>query len=605
MTLGRWPDFSEALLVLGTAFVATVLLTPVVRSGAVRFGLVGKPVEDRWGKRVTARLGGVAIFLGFVIASLWWVPLDRLPMSVFLGGAAVFLLGLMDDIRRFPPYTKLFVQLLIGCLVVLGGVHIELIRWPWLSIPLSVLWFVLVMNAFNLLDNMDGLAAGIGALAATFCAFHAIFAHQVVVATLGIALAGACLGFLRFNFPPAKIYMGDSGSHFLGLSLAILALLGSWRHSTQLLSVLAVPVLVLAVPIFDTCFVTIQRLVHRRHPFTGGTDHVSHRLVILGLSVRQTVVALYVVSACLGLLSVVSVTLDPLPALAIWLLVLTSLLLFGVYLGQVNVYRVVPPTATSEESAPAGRTTFIQTMLFHKRRLVEILVDFCLICSAYVFAHVLRFEGVLTAELQRLIVRSLPMILVIKLSCFMSCGLYRGMWRYLGLRDLIMVFRAVTLGSLLSSIALLYLWRFEGYSRAALFIDWMLCFLGVAGSRIAERLLDEWIWAAREGEIPVLIIGAGDGGERVLRYLHYDQRSGRRAVAFLDDDVKKFGSLIHGVPIIGTRAQLAHALSDYGVREVLIAIADPPGDLLQHVQQCCAPHGVTWKVVTAGVTDAV
>jgi UDP-GlcNAc:undecaprenyl-phosphate GlcNAc-1-phosphate transferase len=397
--------------------------------------------------------------------------------------------------------------------------------------------------------------------------------------------------------------MGDSGSHFLGLSLAALALFGSWRHSTQLLSVLAVPSLMLAVPIFDTCFVTVQRLLHRQHPFVGGTDHVSHRLAILGLSIRQTVIALYGVSVYLGLFSVVSVFLRPLTTLVIWLFLLTTLVLIGRYLSQVNVYRLEQRSVPPEVSDPSGPVTFIETMLLHKRRLLEVLVDFALVSGTYVFAHLLRFEGTLSGELQRLILQSLPVILVAKLTCFAACGLYRGVWRYLGLSDIITVFKAVTFGSLLSLLALLYLWRFEGYSRAVLVIDWMLTFLMVGGSRVAERLLDEWINATVEQGVPVLILGAGDTGERVLRYLKHEGKPARRVVGFLDDNARKHGNRIHGCAVLGGRARLPEALQAHRVREVLVAISDPPGELLQHVQRCCEPLGVTWKVVTTGMTQ--
>ena len=588
-----------------TAFTVTLLLTPLVRIAAVRLGWIAKPVEDRWGRRIIARLGGVGMFAGFVAAALLWVPLETPVPGLLLGTVLVFGLGLLDDVRRIPASIKLVGQLLIGCVVVLSGIHIGFTQWPWLSIPLSVFWFVLVMNAFNLLDNMDGLAAGVGAIAAAFCAFHAMLAQQWFVVSLDCMLFGVCAGFLLFNFPPAKIFMGDSGSHFLGLNLAALALFGSWRHSTQLLSVLAVPSLVLAVPIFDTCFVTIQRLVHRQHPFVGGTDHVSHRLAVLGLSTRRTVLALYGVSACLGSLSVASVFLKPLAALVIWLFVVIALVLIGLYLSRVKVYRLEQRIAASDMSELARPVTLIETMLLHKRRLLEILVDFAIVSGTYVGAHLLRFEGAMSGEVQRLILQSLPVVLVAKVGCFAVCGLYRGVWRYLGLSDLLTVLKAVTLGSLASLLALLYLWRFEGYSRAVLIIDWMLTFLAIGGSRVVERLLDEWVNAAIERGIPVLILGAGDTGERVLRYLRHDVRPSRRVVGFLDDDAKKHGNLIHGCVVMGGRAKLSHVLQSRQVREVLVAINDPPGELLEYVRRCCEPLGVTWKVVTAGVTNAV
>ncbi|MBI4342350.1 MAG: hypothetical protein HY599_03165 [Candidatus Omnitrophica bacterium] len=587
-----------------TAFAVAFLLTPWVRSLAVRLGRIEKPVEDRWGRRVIARLGGVAMYAGLAVSIPLWVPLHGPVAGLLAGLTLVFALGLVDDLRRMRPYTKLIAQLLIGCVVVIGGIRVELPQWPWLAVPLSVLWFVLVMNAFNLLDNMDGLAAGEGAIAAAFCALHALRTGQWTVAAVAMATSGVCLGFLRYNFPPAKIFMGDSGSHLLGLTLAALALLGSWHQSTRLLSVLAVPTLVLAVPIFDTCFVTLQRLSHRVHPFVGGTDHVSHRLAILGLSTRQTVLALYAVSAGLGAISLVSAELRLLPGLALWLSVVMVLVLVGRFLARVNVYQLTPAPAHREPAEPGAPATVIETMLLHKRRLVEILVDFCLVSSAYVFAHLLRFEGVITGDLQRLIVQSLPVLLAIKLLCFAGCGLYREVWRYIGLTDVLTVFKAVTLGSALSSLALLYLWRFQGYSRAVLVIDWMLTFLAVGGSRVAERLLDEWIASLAERKTTVLLIGAGDTGVRVLRYLNAEAHPGKRVVGFLDDDPATHGSRLHGCEVLGGRRLLPQALETYGVREVLITIVDPPGDLLREVRRCCEPRGVAWRVVTAGVTSA-
>ena len=603
-------ELSGTGLACGTAAALTFAATPLVRIVAVRVGLITKPVEDRWGRRVVARLGGAAMFLGFITCVRLWVPWEPPVVGLLIGATLIFGLGLADDLRRIPPYTKLVGQLLIGSLVVISGIRLSLGQWEWVSIPCSILWFVLVINAFNLLDNMDGLAAGIGAIAAGFCALLAGWAGQWTIATLAAIIVGICLGFLRYNFPPAKIFMGDSGSHLLGLSLAALALMGSWRHSTQILSVLAVPTLVLAVPIFDTCFVTIQRLLHRQHPFHGGTDHVSHRLAVLGLSVRQTVLALYGVSACLGFLGIASARLKPLPTLAIWLSVVTGLLLFGRYLSHVKVYRLEPvPIGGGLADARPARAeaplTLIGTMLLHKRRLLEILVDFCLISSAYVFAHLLRYEGVLTTDIQQLVVKSLPVILVIKIGCFAVCHLYRGVWRYLGLADIVTMFKAVTLGSVLSALALLFLWRFEGFSRAVLVIDGMLTFLAVGGSRVAERLLDEWIHRTAAPAAATLIIGAGDTGEMVLRYLRYESRPPRRVIGFLDDDVRTHGSRIHGTPVLGDRFKLAGVVETRQVREVLIAMSDPPGELLQHVQRCCEPLGVTWKVVTAGIMSAL
>ena len=571
---------------------------------AVRCGWVSRPVHDRWGRRAIARLGGVAMYAAFLLSTLFWMPLDKPVVGLLIGSTMVFALGLADDIKRMSPYTKLIGQLVIGTVVVVCGIQINIVQWEWVAIPATVLWFVLVMNAFNLLDNMDGLASGTGAIAAGFCAIHAALSGQWPVASLAAIVCGSSIGFLAFNFPPAKIYMGDSGSHLLGLSLAALALMGTWQHSTQLLSVLAFPALVLAVPIFDTCFVTLQRLLNRQHPFVGGTDHVSHRLAILGLSVRQTVLTLYGLSLAFGFLSLVSVQLRPLPGVALWLSAFTGLILCGAYLANVKVYRLEERPAGDETVAMPAGATRIETMLLHKRRLLEILVDFCLICSVYVFAYLLRFEGYLSPDLQRLIVKSLPIVLVIKLTSFASYGLYRGVWRYLSLTDIMAMFRAVCVASIASALAILYVWRFEGFSRSVLIIDAMLTFLAVGGSRVVERLLDEWITLATARGKPVLIIGTGDAGVRIVRLLKDEEPVIHRVVAFLDDDRRMHGMVIHGVPVVGGRDRLIELIQRYGVREVLVAVSDPPGNLLEHIRTCCEPNSVAWRVVTASVTNA-
>ena len=587
-----------------TAFALAFVLTPGVRRLALARGWVSRPVADRWGHRIVARAGGIVMFAGFLGATLLWVPSTPRVASLWLGTTLVFALGLWDDLARMRPYTKLLLQLLIGCVMVMRGVRIELFGWPWLSIPVSILWFAVIINAFNLLDNMDGLAAGVGAIAAGFCVYHAGLREQWTIVSLSAALCGSCLGFLSFNFPPARIFMGDSGSHFLGLTLATLALPGEPTHQRgQLVTVLAVPVLILAVPIFDTCFVAIQRVAHGQHPFKGGKDHVSHRLAILGLSTRQTVLALYATSAALGLLSILSASLESFSSVPFWLMALTVLLLLGLYLAQVKVYRAdaLPdgPQASDPVMTPLG------TMLLHKRRLVELIVDFLMISCVYVLAHMLRFEGQLNPDVHALIVQSLPLVLALKLACFAGFGLYRGVWRYVGLADLVTVFKAVTLGSVLSTALLVYAWRFEGYSRSVLIIDWMLTFLAVAGSRVVGRLLDEWISAAAVQGTPTLIIGAGDTGELVLRCVRHEEHLGLSVVGFLDADPRKHGNRIHGCPVLGGPFELVETVERHRVRKVLIAINDPPGALLQLVQQCCEPRRIAWKVVTAGITDVV
>jgi UDP-GlcNAc:undecaprenyl-phosphate GlcNAc-1-phosphate transferase len=329
------------------------------------------------------------------------------------------------------------------------------------------------MNAFNLMDNMDGLSAGIGTIAAFFCGWQALQTGQVLVAIVAGSLAGATLGFLQYNLPPARIFMGDTGSQVLGLGLGTLALMQTWHHGARLLGMLALPTLLLAVPIFDTLFVMVERLIHGRHPFQGGTDHMSHRLGLLGLSSRQVVFTLYALAGAFGFLSILLAGQNPLAITGILLLTLGGLLLLGAYLAKVRVYTGPAPSG----AAASTRFTLIDTMLMHKRRILEVLVDFAFVCGCYVMAHLLRYEAYLGWDVEQLLYKSLPWVIVVKMTCFFACGLYRGVWRYIGLSDLLTLIKAVTFGSVMTALALLYLWRFEGYSRAVLVIDWMFSFL--------------------------------------------------------------------------------------------------------------------------------
>ncbi|MBI1952737.1 MAG: hypothetical protein HYS41_01270 [Candidatus Omnitrophica bacterium] len=579
----------QVFLAGAASYLLSSVLTPLVRRMALAVGCVAHPAQDRWGRRVVPRLGGLSISIGFLAAVAWGSFREPRLLGLFLAGLWISGVGLVDDFRGLHPNTKLIAQIIAGCGVVLSGIQVDL-AIMWLAIPLTIGWLVLVMNAFNLMDNMDGLSAGIGVIAASFCVWHALEAQQGVLAILLAALAGATFGFLQYNLPPAKIFMGDTGSQVLGLGLGSLALLGAWKNSTNLLSILAFPTLLLAVPIFDTLFVTVERIFHGRHPFQGGTDHASHRLSLLGLTTRQAVFTLYGVSAAFGAISIGLTSQGQLMVTGVWLSAVGLLLLGGAYLARVSVYANQPEVSENPD------VPLIKTGLMHKRRILEVLVDFTLVCASYVFAHLLRFEANLTPDLEKLIFQSLPWIIVIKMACFFACGLYRGLWRYLGIPDLINIFKAVALSSVLSALLVLYLWRFEGYSRAVFIIDGLLLFIAIGGARLTEPLLNEWVFNSLEGSKPVLIVGAGDGGELLLQQIKLDRAGNRRVVGFLDDSPSMQGVCINGIPILGTRRDLGRIVQTHRVQEVFIAVSRPPSDLLQQIQSFCGENNIGWSV---------
>ena len=330
----------DAVAAGAAGLAASLALTPAVRALARRAGVVAKPKSDRWHTRPTAMLGGVAIAVAVIGAVLLLVPRTREIVIVVSVSAALFAVGLADDFLHIKPYQKLIGQLLgAGAVIALGLVL------PWtpshaVNVAITLFWLVGITNAVNMLDNMDGLASGVSAIAAAFLAMNFYVSDQLPQALMLIAFAGALAGFLAYNHHPASIFMGDCGSMFVGFFLAssVLAAGTGGGRSRSVAAVLAVPVLVLVVPIFDTTLVTLLRKLAGRPASQGGRDHTSHRLVALGLSERNAVWMLYAFALAGGALAML-VRHAPLPvsvgAIGAFTLLLTIL---GVYLSRVRVY---------------------------------------------------------------------------------------------------------------------------------------------------------------------------------------------------------------------------------------------------------------------------
>src|SRR6185369_1394478 len=298
------PFSPRTLLAVAASFVLALVLTPLVRAFARRYGFVAKPKSDRWHRKPTAMLGGAAIFLSTLLMYASFVPKTTESLIVLAGSIFLFLIGLIDDLLNIKPYQKLAGQL-FGAVVVAGfGLKLPLTGFEIVDIFITIFWIIGITNAINLLDNMDGLAAGISAIAAISLGLS-FWVNGQPSETLVISIfVGSLLGFLIFNFNPASIFMGDCGSMFVGFLLSTSVLLGQiGGRSRSVMTILAVPVLILFVPIFDTTFVTVLRKLWGRKASQGGRDHTSHRLVALGLSERNAVLMLYGFAICAGLLS--------------------------------------------------------------------------------------------------------------------------------------------------------------------------------------------------------------------------------------------------------------------------------------------------------------
>ena len=316
-----------AAAALLAAAVVALISTPVVRRLAFRVGAVDVPKDNRrMHDHPIPRMGGLAIFLAFLLSALIFLPLTQQLRTMLMGAVIIVVLGIFDDIYALPALPKLLVQIAAALVAVLGGSRIVILSnfnifssepyWElgWLSIPITVLWIVGITNAVNLIDGLDGLACGVSTISAMSMLVIALLrVNELDVAVMMSALAGACIGFLPYNFNPAKIFMGDTGSTFLGFVMATVSVNGMFKQYTIISFV--VPFLVLGLPIFDVCFAVVRRVSHGQSPMTPDRGHVHHRLIDMGFSQKQAVGVLYVISAILGLSAVVLAVTNALKAM--------------------------------------------------------------------------------------------------------------------------------------------------------------------------------------------------------------------------------------------------------------------------------------------------
>ena len=545
------------LLTFGVALVLSLALVPVVQRVSLRLGYVAKPREERWHRQPTPILGGVGIFTAFLLSLLVTLLLsgawNQVRWGVLAGSGLIFLFGLYDDIKHISPPAKLVGQILAAAVVVSQGYtsnfftpripnHI-IAQFP--NIVLTFIWLVGITNAINLLDNMDGLAGGIALITSGILSiFFWQIGNQSLLA-ISMALAGSVLGFLFFNFPPASIFMGDSGSQFLGFTLAVLAI-ARQPQASNVIAVVGVPTLLFLLPILDTTLVTFTRLLRGQSPTQGGRDHTSHRLIAFGLSERQAVLFLYAVALIAGVMAAFLEAVEYWFSLVLMPILVIVLALLTAYLGGLKVMTTPLPQKSNRQ------ITRIMLELTFKRRLLEVALDFFLIGVAYYLSFLTYFGFSMDAGSLELFLRSFPIVLAGTYVSFFAFGVYRGVWRYIGVGDLLRFLEAVLGCAVLVAGAVFLLFPSQPYSLKLFIFYAVFLFLGLAASRSSFRILDLLSGRqTRQAEQRVLICGAGDSGEMALRWILMNPQMDYRPVGFLDDDPFLAGRQIHGVEVLG------------------------------------------------------
>lgn len=533
-------------------------------------------------------MGGVAIasaaVLGFgvivgqaqaIIPPIAWLPIP-------LAGIAMFVVGVLDDRFQLSPLAKLVASLIIGAFLVFSLTRSPGAALPWTHTLIATIWFAGVCHAFNLLDNMDGLAAGVALVAAGFMAWLLAPELGGAIALLLVALCGALLGFLYWNRPPARLFMGDCGSLFIGAVLAGSSLMPVLQERTVFPWKSVLVVLILVVPLFDTGFVLVLRRFAGRSATRGGTDHVSHRLVSLGFSERSAVRILYllaIIGGCVAWALVVGGIEQMFPLAALLAVVVT---LIGIYLARVPAYNAQDFVALESSSfAPLLKDL---TFRWHAG---EVMLDLVLIAACYYFAYRLRFEGESLDHFLPYFTASLPVVLGCKLASLYGSGLYQRSWETFGLRDVSVVLRGVLMGSLLSVLAAAYFYRLEGFSRVVFMLDALLLTVAIIGTRASFRSMSLIAASRSKRSRRVLVYGAGAYGQMIVREMRANPQWLMNPVAFIDDDPMKAHRWILGVPVRGPLEQLEATMRRYSVDEVILSSPLINGRIEHRIREVC------------------
>lgn len=547
---------------LVTAFLMAVAGVPLAKRLARHCGVMAIPGADFRHQQPTSLFGGLVIVGAFVVSLALTA---NLPLWILMSTCLLAAVGLVDDIFVLRPAQKLAAQILVTLGVVLAGPRFAVMNNPLLASVLVIVWLIGTTNAFNLIDGLDGLAAGVGAVSTLAVAVAAALHHDLALAGRALALGGALCGFLVYNFHPASIFMGDAGTLPVGLLLGVFALEAGGLSTNSTLTRFIFPILVILVPILDTSVVVVTRLATGRPVSRRGLDHTHHRLLFLGLPDRSVALVCWTV-ALLAASCAVGTSVAPHNYLVVALpFVLLPSALVGLFMMDLTFDSRPPGIAY-------GTLPKIARLILragYKLRLVEASLDAALIAAAYFGAFLIRLDFTVSQRLVDVLVKSLPWVAGATYPALVMAGVYRGMWRHTGLADALRFANAALAAGVGVLLVSLFVPLPLTGSTTLLFV--ILVFNLLVASRMSFRLLRKATALLAVPRTRVVIVGAGRLGAAAGKNLEGGQDRQVGLVGFVDDDVFKHGKLVAGAPVLGSLRELERIYEDIPFNEILIA----------------------------------
>ena len=589
------------------AFVSALILLILLIRLLRWLNITDQPRQDRWHRSPTPKFGGVGIFVATlftfsVVYALAPEQSDPFPLTLLIGMGLVFLFGLTDDIKSFTPAGKLITQIVAASVAVFFGYTTNFFSprlgdtflAQILNSAVSLFWLVAMTNAMNLLDNMDGLAGGISIIVCFFLGYFFWDSGDRLMILYCTCLGGAILGFLFLNFPPAKIFMGDSGSQFLGYTLALLAI-ARLPQASNVFAIVGVPALLFTLPLADTLFVTITRWLRGQSPFKGGRDHTSHRLIAFGLSERQTLWVLYSIAVVGGITAVVVEALNYTLSLILLPVIIVFLLIFTTYLGGVKI--------THQADNQETRLKKILIKFFVGRSLLDVIVDGLLISLSLYVAVILGMPLPQDRQIS-FFVQSLPLAFISGYLAFYLTQVYRDIWRHLKAEN---IYRYVRAGA----FAAVTFWtiRFlfddqQSLTLTASLIYGAMLFLGLLLTRFSFQALDAIATRTRIGKAQgILVYASEETLEFLIPYL-ISKNKDIPIIGLVTDQDLQVGKRVYDLEILGSSEQLQDLVEKYQPQGIILDEAKANQPTIRTRLDTITKDGMCWvKVILLDLVD--